>query len=154
MGDDYFTSVRPKECAAAMLFRGSPLRPSDAADYVESAYTFGNQAMYAESVSVYDYQLRPYGVAWKAFSDVSDCRGDAVGESPRGDFEPMHVTEFDAPRDNVMTWSMGRLDWTCSYGVAALRKVVLMIAACNAAPDFPMAEWAARRKAEVDTRTA
>lgn len=152
VSDNYFTSVRPKECAAALLFRGSPLRPSDAGDYAESAYPFGAPAMYAESISVYDYELNPYGVAWRAFSEVSDCRGDAVGQSPRGDFEPMRVTEFGAPRDDVMTWSMGRPDWTCSYGVAAVPKVVLVIAACNSSPGFPMAEWAAKRKAQLNSR--
>jgi hypothetical protein len=125
VGDNYFTSVRPKECSAALLFKGSPLRPSDAADYAESAYTFGGPAMYAESVSVYDYELNPYGVAWRAFSEVADCRGDAVGVSPRGDFEPMRVTEFGAPQDDVMTWSMGSPDWTCSYGLVAFASATL-----------------------------
>lgn len=154
VGDNYFTSVQPKECSAALLFKGSPLRPSDATDYAESAYTFGGPAMYAESISVYDYELNPYGVAWRAFSKVSDCRGDAVGESPRGNFEPMRVTEFGAPHDDIMTWSMGRPDWTCSYGLVAETKVVLVMAACNASPGFPMAEWAPIRKAQLNSRTA
>ncbi len=154
LGDDYFTSVRPKECTAALLFRRSPLRPSDASDYAESAYTFGDAKRYAESISVYDYELRPYGVAWKAFADVSDCRGDAVGSSPRGDFEPMQVTEFGSPQDDIMTWSMGRPDWTCSYGLIAETKAVLLITACNATPGFPMAEWAPIRKAQLSRRTA
>ncbi|MDP7702499.1 hypothetical protein [Mycobacterium sp. TY815] len=154
VGDDYFTSVRPKECAAALLFRGSPLRPSDAADYAESAYTFGGPSMYAESISVYDYELNPYGVAWRAFSEVSDCRDDAIGVSPRGDFQPMRVTEFGAPQDDVMMWSMGRPDWTCSFGLVAVPKVVLVITACNSSAGFPMAEWAPIRKAQLNSRVA
>jgi hypothetical protein len=47
---------------------------------------------------------------------------------------------------------MGRPDWTCSYGVAAVPKVVLVIAACNSSPGFPMAEWAAKRKAQLNSR--
>jgi hypothetical protein len=154
VGDNYFTSVRPKECAAALLFKGSPLRPRGATDSAESAYGFGGQALYAESIDVYDTALDTHGVAWRAFSEVSDCRGDAVGVSPSGDFEPMHVTAFGAPQDDVMTWSMGRPDWTCSYGVAAVTKVVIVITACDAKPSFPMAEWAAKRKAQLDSRTA
>jgi hypothetical protein len=154
VGDNYFTSVRPKECAAALLFKGSPLRPRGATDSAESAYGFGGQALYAESIDVYDTALDIHGVAWRAFSEVSDCRGDAVGVSPSGDFEPMHVTAFGAPQDDVMTWSMGRPDWTCSYGVAAVTKVVIVITACDAKPSFPMAEWAAKRKAQLDSRTA
>ncbi|MDT5225274.1 MAG: hypothetical protein QOG19_2681 [Mycobacterium sp.] len=154
VADNYFTSVRPKECSAALLFKGSPLRPRGATDSAEAAYSFGGQALYAESIDVYDRELDTYGVAWSAFSEVSDCRGDAVGVSPSGDFDPMHVTEFGAPQDDVMTWSMGRPDWTCSYGVAAVTKVALVIAACDAKPGFPMAEWAAKRKAQLDSRTA
>jgi hypothetical protein len=154
VGDNYFTSVRPKECAAALLFKGSPLRPRGATDSAESAYGFGGQALYAESIDVYDTALDTHGVAWRAFSEVSDCRGDAVGVSPSGDFEPMHVTAFGAPQDDVMTWSMGRPDWTCSYGVAAVTKVAIVMTACDAKPSFPMAEWAAKRKAQLDSRTA
>ena len=154
VGDNYFTSLRPKECSAALLFKGSPLQPRGATDSAESAYGFGGQALYAESIDVYDRALDTHGVAWRAFSEVSDCRGDAVGVSPGGDFEPMHVTAFGAPQDDVMTWSMGRPDWTCSYGVAAVTKVAIVITACDAKPGFPMAEWAAKRKAQLDSRTA
>jgi hypothetical protein len=49
---------------------------------------------------------------------------------------------------------MGRADWTCSYGVAAVTKVAPVIAACDAKPGFPMAEWAAKRKAQLNSRTA
>ena len=118
------------------------------------SYDFGGQASYAESIDVYNSGLDTHEVAWRAFSEVSDCRGDAVGMSPGGAFEPMRVTEFGVPQDNVMTWSMGRADWTCSYGLAAVTRVALLIAVCDSKPGFPMAEWAAKRKAQLDGRTA
>jgi hypothetical protein len=33
-------------------------------------------------------------------------------------------------------------------------KVAIVITACDAKPGFPMAEWAAKRKAQLDSRTA
>ncbi|OBJ49650.1 hypothetical protein [Mycobacterium asiaticum] len=148
----YFTSVRPAECSAALLFKGSPLRPPGSIDAAESAYGFDGRARYAESIDRYDRDVDAHEVAWRAFSEVSDCRVDAIGVSPWREFKPMRVTGFDIPQDNVMTWSMGREDWTCSYGLAAVSRVVLMIAACDAKPDFPMAEWGAKRKAQLDRR--
>ena len=52
VGDNYFTSARPPECSAALLFKGSPLRPAGSSDHAESAYRFGGPALYAESVDV------------------------------------------------------------------------------------------------------
>ncbi|EUA93715.1 putative lipoprotein lprH [Mycobacterium ulcerans str. Harvey] len=53
-GQTYFTSARPPECTAAVLFKGSPLRPPGSADFAESAYRVQATAMYAESVDVYN----------------------------------------------------------------------------------------------------
>lgn len=154
VGDNYFTSVQPSICSAALLFKNSPLRPPDARDFADAAFQFSGPALYAESIDVYDQDLDTHGVVWRAFSDVSDCRDDAVGVSPSGTFQPMRVTEFDVPQDTVFHWAMGRPDWTCTYGLAALTRVVLLISACDSQPGFPMAEWAAKRKAQLDRRTA
>ncbi|OBJ49159.1 hypothetical protein A9W95_02800 [Mycobacterium sp. 1423905.2] len=154
VGDNYFTSVQPPICAAALLFKNSPLRPPAARDSAEAAYTFGGPAQYAESIDVYDQDLDAHQVVWRAFSDVSDCRDDAVGVSPSGSSQPMRVTEFDAPQDNVFHWAMGRPDWTCTYGLAAVTRAVLLISVCDAQPGFPMADWAAKRRAQLDRHTA
>lgn len=153
VGDNYFTSVNPPECAAALLFKNSPLIPSGANDSAVAAFEFGGKALYAESVGVYD-QLDTHEVVWKGFSDVSDCRVDAVGVSPSGAFDPMRAGEFGIPQDNVLTWTMGRPEWTCSYGLAAVPKVALLITVCDSTPSFPMAEWAAKRKVQLEARTA
>src|ERR1700744_1689379 len=50
LGDSYFVSVRPPECSAALLFKGSPLLPAGQSDYAESGYRVGGPALYAESV--------------------------------------------------------------------------------------------------------
>ncbi|OBK96558.1 hypothetical protein A5645_08995 [Mycobacterium asiaticum] len=55
--DSYFTSVRPTECSAALLFKGSTLRPAGWTDSAESAYGFDGQASYAESIDRYDRDL-------------------------------------------------------------------------------------------------
>src|ERR1700754_3296212 len=47
VGDSYFTSVQPPECSAALLFKGSPLRPAGSSDHAESAYRFASPALYA-----------------------------------------------------------------------------------------------------------
>src|ERR1700739_2359958 len=58
VGDTYFASVRPPECSAALLFKGSPLLPGAKSVHVESGYRFGGPALYAESVDVYDNALK------------------------------------------------------------------------------------------------
>lgn len=154
LGDNYFTSVRPPECAAAMLFKGSPLLPAGSSDHAESGYSVGSQALYAESADVYSNALNAHDVVWKGFSAVSDCRGDAIGVAPLGDFQPMRLSYFATPADGVLVWTMTRSDWTCDYGLAVVPRVVLMLSACDSKPVFPMADWAAKRRAQLTAGTA
>lgn len=154
VGDNYFTGARPPECTAAMLFKGSPLVPPGASDHAESAYRVGGPALYAESVDVYDKALKPHDVVSKGFAAVSKCHGDAIGRSPAGEFRPMRLAFFGTTDDGVLVWTMTRPDWTCDYGLAALRRVVLMLSACDIKRGFPMTDWASKRRAQIDRRTA
>jgi hypothetical protein len=154
VGDSYFTSVRPPECAAALLFKGSPLLPAGSSDHAESAYSVGSQALYAESADVYGDPVNTHDVVWKGFSAVSDCRGDAVGVAPLGAFPPMRLSYFATPSDGVLVWTMSRADWTCDYGLAVVPRVVLMLSACDSKSGFPMADWAAKRRAQLNSGTA
>jgi hypothetical protein len=154
LGSSYFTSARPPECAAALLFEGSPLRPPGSADHAETAYQVGGQASYAESVDVYNDALDPQTTVWKGFTAVSDCLGEAIGVSSLGDFKPMRLSGFAIPSPGVLAWTMTRDDWNCDYGLAVVPRVALLIAACDAKPGFPMADWAAKRQAQIDGRLA
>ncbi|CAM2900016.1 hypothetical protein BST27_11055 [Mycobacterium intermedium] len=155
VGDNYFTSVQPPVCSAALLFKGSPLRPSGASDFAESAYELGgSSALYAESIDVYDYELNTHEVVWSAFSKVSDCHDDAVGVSPTGPFRPMRLGTFGIPEDEILTWTMTRPDWTCTYGLTAVLHVVLLMTVCDRKAGYPMVEWAGKRKAQLEGRTA
>jgi len=66
----------------------------------------------------------------------------------------MKLSFFATPADGVLVWTMTRPDWTCDYGLAAIPRVVLMIAACDTKPGFPMADWAAKRRAQLSGGTA
>jgi hypothetical protein len=152
VGRNYFTSARPPECSAALLFEGSPLRPAGSRDHAESSYKFDSQALYAESVDIYDKDLNTHDVIWNGFSAVSNCHGDAVPVSPAGVFPPMRLSFFAVPADGVLAWTMTRPDWTCDYGLAVLRRVALMLSACNGKPGFPMADWASKRRAQLESK--
>ena len=154
IGDNYFTGARPPECSAALLFKGSPLVPAGASDHAESAYSAGGPALYAESVDVYDETLKPHDVVSKGFAAISKCHGDATGVSPSGAFRPMRLTFFGTADEGVLTWVMTRPDWTCDFGLAALPRVVLMLSACDTKRGFPMMDWASKRRAQIDRRTA
>jgi hypothetical protein len=153
VGGNYFTSARPPECAAAMLFKGSPLRPAGSSDHAESAYRVSGEALYAESVDTYDRPLEIRDVISKGFGAVSNCHGDAVGLSPLGASAPMRLGFFGTTDDGVLVWTMTRPGWTCDYGLAALSRVVLMLSACDVKPGFPMRDWASKRRAQIDRRT-
>jgi hypothetical protein len=154
VGDSYFTSVRPPECAAALLFKSSPLLPPAASDHAESAYQVNGPALYAESANVYSNPVDDHDVVWKGFSAVSDCRGEAIGVAPLGAFKPMKLSFFATSSDGVLVWTMTRADWTCDFGLAAIPRVVLLMAACDTKPGFPMADWAAKRRAQISGGTA
>jgi hypothetical protein len=152
VSDNYFTSARPPECSAAMLFEGSPVRPPGSTDHAESSYKFDSQALYAESIDVYDNDLNAHDVVWKGFSAVSECRGDATGVAPSGEYGPMRLSSFATPSDGVLVWTMTRPEWTCDYGLAVVPRVALVMSACDSKRGFPMADWAAKRRAQLDTR--
>ena len=154
LSDNYFTSARPPECSAALLFKGSPLRPAGSTDHAESQYRVTGPALYAESVDVYDHALNTQDVVWKGFSALSKCHGDAIGTAPLGEFRPMRLSFFGKSADGVLVWTMTRPDWTCDYGLAVLSRVVLMLSACDSKPGFPMTDWASKRRAQLDRRTA
>ncbi|MDT5347463.1 MAG: hypothetical protein QOH91_750 [Mycobacterium sp.] len=152
VGDNYFTSARPSECSAAILFERSPLRPAGAKDHAESSYKFDSQALYAESIDVYGNDLNTQDAVWNGFSAVSNCHGDAVGISPSGEYAPMRLSYFATPSDGVLVWTMTRPDWNCDYGLAVVPRVALVMAVCDFKPGFPMADWASKRRARLDSR--
>lgn len=152
VGTTYFTSVQPPECSAALLFKGSPLPPARSSDHAESGYTFGGPPLYAESADVYDKKLNPHEVVSKGFGAVSKCHGDAIGHTSQGDFRPMRLGSFGIPSTGVLVWTMTRPDWTCDYGLVVVPRIALMLSACDAKPGFPMADWAAKRRAQLDSR--
>jgi hypothetical protein len=154
VGDSYFTSVQPPECSAALLFKGSPLRPARSSDHAESEYKFSSPALYAESIDVYDKKLNTQEVVWKGFGAVSRCHADAIGHSPLGDFRPMRLSSFGTPSGGVLVWTMTRPDWTCDYGLVVIARTALMLSACDFKPGFPMADWASKRRAQLDSRAA
>jgi hypothetical protein len=154
VGDNYFTSARPPDCAAALLFEASPLRPPGASGRAESAYRFSGPALYAESVDVYANTLNTHDVIWGGFSAVAKCRDAAVGVAPAGASPPMRLSYFGTPAQDVLVWTMTQPGWSCDYGLAALPRVALLLSACNAQPGFPMTDWAPKRRAQVDGRTA
>jgi predicted small secreted protein len=154
VGDNYFTGARPPECSAALLFKGSPLVPPGASDHAESAYRFGGPALYAESIDVYDKALKPHDMISKGFAAISKCHGDAIGVSPSGEFRPLRLSFFGTTDDGVLVWTMTRPDWTCDYGLAVLRRVALVLSACDTKRGFPMMDWASKRRAQIDRRIA
>jgi hypothetical protein len=152
--DSYFTGARPPECSAALLFKGSPLLSPGSSDRAESAYRVGGPALYAESVDVYDEALKAHDVVSVGFSAVARCHGEAIGVSRNGEFRPMRLSFFGTTDDGVLVWTMTRPDWTCDYGLVVLPRVGLMLSACDTKPGFLMTDWASKRRAQVDRRTA
>ena len=154
VGDSYFTSARLPECSAALLFKGSPVLPAGKSVHAESGYRVSGPALYAESVDVYDTALKTHEVISKGFTAVSQCHGDAVGMAPTGQSGPMRLSFFGTTDDGVLVWTMTHPDWTCDYGLAVLPRVALMLSACDTKLGFPMKDWAAKRRAQIDRRTA
>jgi hypothetical protein len=151
--DSYFTSARPPECLAALLFKGSPLLPAGSAAHAESAYRVDGPALYAESIDVYENAQKTRAVVSKGFAALAQCHGDVVGVAPLGEFRSMRLSFFGTTGDGVLVWTMTRPDWTCDYGLAVASQVALMLSACDTKPGFPMAEWASKRRALIDRRT-
>ena len=108
VGDNYFTSVRPPECSAALPFKGSPVLPGAKSVHAESGYRVDGPALYAESVDVYDNPLKTREVVSKDFAAISQCHGDAVGVAPLGEFRPMRLSFFGTTDAGVLVWTMTR----------------------------------------------
>jgi hypothetical protein len=141
VGDNYFTSARPPQ-----------FPPSS--EHAESAYRVGGAALYAESVDVYDKAVKTHEIVSKGLAAISQCHGEAVGMSPSGAFRPMRLSFLGTTDDGVLVWTMTRPDWTCDYGLTVLPRVALMLSACDTKPGFPMRDWASKRRAQIDRRTA
>jgi hypothetical protein len=150
VGPNYFTSARPPECSAALLFEDSPLRPAGSSDHAESSYRFTSSALYAESVDVYANTLNTGDVVRNGFRAVSDCHSDVIGATSMGEYPPMRLSFFATPADGVLVWTMTRPDWTCDYGLAVIPRVALLISACDVKTGFPMADWTSKRKSQLD----
>jgi hypothetical protein len=154
VGDSYFTRVRPPECSAALLFKGSPLRPPHSIDYADSAYGFGGSAMYSESVDVYDEAVNIHDVVWDGFRAVSQCAVEAVGIAPAGEFGGMRLSQFGVPADGVLVWTMTRPDWTCDYGLVVVPRAALLVTLCDHESRLRMADWASTRREQILGRAA
>jgi hypothetical protein len=128
--------------------------PTGKSVHAESSYRVRGAARYAESVDVYDSALKTHEVISNGFAAVSQCHGEAVGVAPRGESRPMRLSFFGTTDDDVLVWTMTRPDWTCYYGLAVLPRVALMLSACDTKPGFPMTDWASKRRAQIDRRTA
>ncbi len=154
VGDTFFTSVRPPECAAAVLFKDSPLRPAGSSDHAESAYTFGTSAIYAESADVYSKDLNHHDVVWNGFDAVSKCNADAVGVAPAGESGAMQLREFSVPADGVLAWVMTGQQETCDYGLVVIPDAALVLVACDTEGRINMREWAPKRREQIMSRAA
>lgn len=154
VGDTFFTSVRPPECAAAVLFKDSPLRPAGSSDHAESAYKFGTSAIYAESADMYTKNLNPHDVVWKGFAAVAKCNADAVGVAPAGESPPMQLREFSVPADGVLAWTMAGQQETCDYGLVVVPQAALVLVACDTEGRINMMDWAPKRREQIMSRSA
>lgn len=79
VGDSYFTSAVPPECSAALLFKGSPLRPDGSSDHAEAAYNVTGPLPYAESVDVYTNVLNVHDVVPRRVPLPWRCRRSEPG---------------------------------------------------------------------------
>jgi hypothetical protein len=154
IGDAFFTSARPAQCSAALLFKDSPLRPAGSSEHAEAAYGFGTSAIYAESADVYAKHLNPHDVVWNGFNAVPKCNEDAMGVAPAGEYGPMRLSLFAVPADGVLTWTMTSAPWTCEYGLAVAPEATLLLVACDPESRIDMAEWASKRREQIMARAA
>jgi hypothetical protein len=154
VGDTFFTSVRPPDCAAAVLFKDSPLRPAGSSDHAESAYKFGTSAIYAESADVYSKDLNSHDVVWNGFAAVAKCNAEAVGVAPAGESGAMQLREFSVPADGVLAWVMTGQQETCDYGLVVIPDAALVLAACDTEGRINMMEWAPKRREQIMSRAA
>lgn len=154
VGDTFFTSVHPPECAAAVLFKDSPLRPTGSSDHAESAYKFGTSAIYAESADLYTKNLNPHDVVWNGFAAVAKCNADAVGVAPAVESGAMQLREFSVPADGVLAWTMTGQQQTCDYGLVVVPQAALVLVACDTEGRINMMDWAPKRREQIMSRAA
>ncbi|WP_116375760.1 hypothetical protein [Mycobacterium sp. MFM001] len=153
-GDELFTSARPPECLAALVFKGSPLLPVNASDHADATYRVGNSALYAESIDVYGRPLDPHEVVWNGFSTVSACSSDAIGVAPTGDSAPMRLRRFAVADDGVLVWAMTAPGRTCDYGLAVVPRAALLMTACDVESGIDIDDWASTRRQQLMSRVA
>ncbi len=154
VGDTFFTSVRPPECAPALLFKGSPLPSEGSSDHAESAYTFGTSAIYAESADVYSKDLNPHDVVWNGFGAVAKCNAEAVGVASVGESGAMQLREFSVPADGVLAWVMTGRQETCDYRLAVIPEAALLMVACDTEGRVDMKERTPKRREQILSRAA
>lgn len=154
VGDTFFTSARPPDCTAAVLFKDSPLRPAGSSDHAESAYTFGATAIYAESADVYAKELNPHDVVWNGFAAVDKCSGDAFGVAPAGEVGPLQLRRLSVPADGVLAWTMTGPQETCDYGLVVVPQAAMVLVACDIEGRINMTEWATKRREQIMSRAA
>jgi hypothetical protein len=152
VGNTFFTSVRPPECAAAVLFKGSPLVPAGSSDHAESAYTFGTSAIYAESADVYSKDLNTHDVVWNGFAAVSKCNTDAVGVASVGESGALQLRELSIPADGVLAWVVIGQQETCDYGLVAISDAAVLMVACDTEGRVDMKDWAPKRREQIMSR--
>ena len=151
VGANYYTSADPASCAAAVLFKNSPLIPAGSVQHAESGYTLNGTAMMAESADTYIAALDVNKLRLDAFSAVSSCSGGAVGISPLGTSPSMRLTQF-AMGDGTVVWSMLQSGWNCDYAMIAVPHAVVMLSMCDATAGFAMSDWADQRRAQLLTQ--
>jgi hypothetical protein len=154
VGDTFFTRVSPPECAAAVLFKDSPLRPLGSSDHAESAYQTSRTQIYAESADVYGKHLNPHNVVWNGFGAVSKCTAEAIGMAPAGQAPPMKLREFSVPTDGVLAWVMAGDQETCAYGLVVIPDAAVVLVACDTEGKVNMMEWAPKRREQILSRAA
>jgi len=148
VGSNYYTSADPASCAAAVLFKNSPLIPAGSVQHAESGYTLNGSAMMAESADTYTAVLDVAKLRLDAFGAVSSCSGGAVGISPLGTSPTMRLTQF-AMGDGTVVWSMLQSGWNCDYAMIAVPHAVMMLSMCDVKAGFAMSDWADQRRAQL-----
>ena len=90
----------------------------------------------------------------EGFIAIAQCRRGAMGVTKDGKSWPIQMTDVDTSARDAVVWVMTQPNRTCSYALAALPKVALLLSACDTQPGFPIADWTAKRLAQISGRTA
>jgi hypothetical protein len=85
------------------------------------------------------------------FVAIAQCRHDAVGLTRDGKSWPIHLSDANTSARDAVVWVMTQPGWTCSYALAAVLESGFVPIQRDAQPGFPMADWAAKRRAQIST---